>query len=123
MRKLLRLTSVLALVVLVLLPVELSAVERYFNYQNATLPASSTNVSFGFQAYSILVQNRNAAGGTAIYVDWAGGTATSADNELKADSSRSYTAKQGPTGSIIGMRDVSLMCASGTCSVQVLALK
>ncbi len=114
---------VTVLVVLFLLIGNAQAVDKYYNYANAALTTTSTLITFGFQARSILVENKNASGGTVIYVDWAGGTATSADNEIIAGASRSYTAHQSASGNIVGMRTVAVVCASGTCAVQVLALR
>lgn len=124
MKTLKRLTVVLALLGLILAPIStLQAVDKYYNFKDTAQSTTSTVITFGFQAKSILVSNRNASGGAVLYVDWAGGTANSSDNEIDAAASRSYTATEGPTGAIIGMRTIAIACASGTCSVQVLALR
>ena len=113
----------IALVVLVALCLPAQTADQQFVYKNATLGTGSTNVNFGFGAQAVLVRNRNASGGTVLYVDWTGGTANSSDDEIDGAAAASVSGQVTATGGVLSFGSVSLACASGTCNVIVVALR
>lgn len=112
-----------ALVMLALAAPPLGAVQNYYVYKDAALTTTSTVISFGFQASGILIINRNAVGGTVLYIDWASGTADSADDELLGGAAIEVAPYRQPSGAIVDTSSVAIACASGTCSVKVLAVR
>jgi len=112
-----------ALVILAALCLPSHAADAQFVYKNATLGTGSTKVTFGFPAQSVLVRNRNAAGGVALYVDWVAGTANSSDDEIDAGAAASMTGTINSNGGVLTIGAISLACSSGTCNVLVLAVK
>lgn len=100
----------------------LSALEAQFTYKNTSLSTASTNVPFSIAANTVLIQNRTVT--TKIYVDVLGGTANSSDYELDAGAVlRVRAVEASATAGAQYIRDVSVACASGTCDVQILAVR
>lgn len=94
------------------------AVDQQFVYKNATLGTTSTLVTFGFPAKTAIIQNRNAAGGVGVYIDFVGGTADSSDFELVAGATISVSSAQLRGG----FGRLAIRSASGTSDVQILAV-
>jgi hypothetical protein len=112
-----------ALVILAALCLPSHAADAQYVYKNATLGTVSTKVTFGFPAQAVLVRNRNAAGGVALYVDWVAGTADSNDDEIDAGAAASLTGTLNSNGGVQTFGAISIACASATCNVLVLAVK
>ena|SRR5687768_5269521 len=109
----------IALLVLLLLTGTATAVDQQFVYANATLGTGSTLISFGFPAKSVLIQNRNTAGGISVYVDFLGLTADAADFELIAGASIQVGSAPMQRG---GFGRLSIRSVSATSNVQILAV-
>jgi hypothetical protein len=112
-----------ALVILAALCLPSHAADSQFVLKNAALGTVSTKVTFGFPAQSVLVRNRNASGGPALYVDWTGNTANSSDDEIDAGAAVSMTGSITSNGGIQTFGAISIACASATCNILVLAVK
>lgn len=114
---------IVGLLLLVALCLPSHAADQQFVYKNATLGTGSTNINFGFGAQAVLVRNRNAAGGTVLYVDWTGGTANSSDDEIDGAAAASVSGQVTANGGVLTFGSISIACASGTCNVIVVALR
>lgn len=97
--------------------------DQQFVYKNAALTTASTVVTFGFSAQAVLVRNKNAAGGNVLYVDWAGGTVTSADDEIDPGAAASMSGQVNANGGVLGFGFIAVACATGTCNMIVTAIR
>lgn len=116
-----RLIVGLLLALVLVLPTH--AADQQFVYKNATLGTGSTLVSFGFSAQSVLVRNKNTAGGALIYVDWTGQTANSSDDEVEPQAAISISGTVNTNGGVLGFPSIAVACATGTCNIIVTALR